>query len=377
MSEESDNTPVELERPYLVEGATMDRYRAGTERYQRQLAVLQNSPIEVLEINAKDLAYLDGTLTARIPARNEQGEVELNATAELRYFEVQDPAALAQYFAPKRCDMHEVQKRVTQDTFEKVFNDCLTSKPRDIKVYSTDTEGAFAFVSNYHVLMPNVDIFTSAEEVINNITEGDWGVETSNLDHRSARVGFVLGGEFAVNVATTHGQDLGHLGLVISNSETAQGSVRAELAFYRLICSNGLVIKSADIGEIDRIVHLGAERRRAELFDRFSESLNDMLRSAAPFIEQVEQASHGALPDYTDLNDLVKPIALTYQIPKKRAARIVDHLEHNAPELGYTYYALSQAIAEEATHWTETLSPESRNALTTAAYNALVVPLLQ
>ena len=73
-----------------------------------------------------------------------------------------------------------------------------------------------------------------------------------------------------------------HPELLLTNSHDGSNSFKLDVGIFRLVCSNGLVIKSKDFGSL-RVRHMGYEFKELEL------TINEMMVRVPGYIDQIEK----------------------------------------------------------------------------------------
>lgn len=148
--------------------------------------------------------------------------------------------------------------------------------------------------------------------------------------------------------------DVVQAGVIISNSETGQGSVCVQPLIYRLVCSNGMVVNDAKT----RRTHLGRANSTDEDFSIFSQEtlaaddkafilkLQDTVRAAVDEARFARVADKMRETKQTKLNtasipSVVKMTSASFGITEAESEGVFRHLIEDAD---YTLFGLANAV---------------------------------
>lgn len=143
--------------------------------------------------------------------------------------------------------------------------------------------------------------------------------------------------------------------IVIMNSHDGSSPLRVEMGVFRLVCTNGLVVKSRDLGEI-KIRHMGtAEEAAFQIITQFA-------ANAPKFIEAQKQLAEKVLNDDEIVDFAVKAAEIRWNraFTKEDAAIL---LEVNRPEdEGNTMWTVMNRVQEKLLNGDVKLSGQKRHA---------------
>jgi hypothetical protein len=145
----------------------------------------------------------------------------------------------------------------------------------------------------------------------------DLGVQSWSLDNEQLILRLLVRGDHPASL-----DDPLRLGLQVSNSEVGLGKVSISAFITRLVCTNGLVIRVADLGGIHRR-HVG----------RAGESLEPVIRAGIP--EVLKEAEQAALrlvrlreqPAPQPMEAFLKRTAKEAELPESLVPRLAELLE--------------------------------------------------
>ena len=148
--------------------------------------------------------------------------------------------------------------------------------------------------------------------------------------------------------------DVVQAGIIISNSETGQGSVCVQPLIYRLVCSNGMVVNDART----RRTHLGRANTTDEDFMIYSQEtiaaddkafilkLQDTVRAAvdearfARVVDKMRETKQAKL-NTANLPNVVKLASASFGITEAESDGVFQHLIQDAD---YTLFGLANAV---------------------------------
>lgn len=143
-------------------------------------------------------------------------------------------------------------------------------------------------------------------------------------------------------------------GVIITNSETGQGSVCVQPLVYRLVCSNGMVVNDAKM----RRYHVGRLTSTDDDFQIYSQEtldaddqafvlkLQDTVRAAvdeakfAAVLEKMRQSKDAKL-NTADIPSVVKLASSSFKITEAESADVLQHLIEGGD---LTLYGLANAV---------------------------------
>ena len=178
--------------------------------------------------------------------------------------------------------------------------------------------------------------------------------------------------------------DIVQAGVIVSNSETGQGSVCIQPLIYRLVCSNGMVINDAQtrrnhIGRVNTIEEnflLYSEETLAADDHAFVLKIQDTVRAAveeARFsrVVDVMREARTARMNTVDVPGIVKLASKDFHITDSESEGVLQHLiEDN----DLTLYGLSNAVTR---HSQDVSSYDRATELESIGYNILTMPQRQ
>jgi hypothetical protein len=120
-------------------------------------------------------------------------------------------------------------------------------------------------------------------QVIEDIMKLNWQpIMAQEVKSRNAKKGFQKHLIKFINYDLISDNAEEHPELLLTNSHDGSNSFKLDVGIFRLICSNGLVIKSKDFGSL-RVRHMGYEFKELEL------TINEMMVRVPGYIDQIEK----------------------------------------------------------------------------------------
>ena len=207
---------------------------------------------------------------------------------------------------------------------------------------------ARAFLSNRYRRIDNLDIARVTLPIIGEMPEARY--ESCQLTEDYLYIKVV---NPRLTAEVTPG-DIVQAGIIISNSETGQGSVCVQPLVYRLVCSNGMVVNDAKA----RRTHLGRASNTEEDFVIYSQEtlaaddkafilkLQDTVRAAineVQFAQVVDKMreSKGIKLNTANIPSVVKLASANFGITEAESEGVFRHLIQDAD---YTLFGLANAV---------------------------------
>lgn len=120
-------------------------------------------------------------------------------------------------------------------------------------------------------------------QVIEDIMKLNWQpIMAQEVKSRNAKKGFQKHLIKFINYDLISDNAEEHPELLLTNSHDGSNSFKLDVGIFRLVCSNGLVIKSKDFGSL-RVRHMGYEFKELEL------TINEMMVRVPSYIDQIEK----------------------------------------------------------------------------------------
>jgi len=120
-------------------------------------------------------------------------------------------------------------------------------------------------------------------QVIEDIMKLNWQpIMAQEVKSRNAKKGFQKHLIKFINYDLISDNAEEHPELLLTNSHDGSNSFKLDVGIFRLVCSNGLVIKSKDFGSL-RVRHMGYEFKELEL------TINEMMVRVPGYIDQIEK----------------------------------------------------------------------------------------
>lgn len=222
------------------------------------------------------------------------------------------------------------------------------SQKNELRTLRTMDGCARAFLSNRYRRIDNLDIASVTLPVIGELPEARFVSTQITDDFMYIKV---VNPRLQADVVPG---DVVQAGVIISNSETGQGSVTIQPLIYRLVCSNGMVINDAKT----RRNHVGRAATSDEDFSIYSNEtlladdhafvlkLKDTVRAAiseARFAQAVNRMreSTTAMLDTKKLPTIVKLASSSFGITEDESNGVLEHLITGGD---FSLYGLANAV---------------------------------
>lgn len=207
---------------------------------------------------------------------------------------------------------------------------------------------ARAFLSNRYRRIDNLDIARVTLPIIGEMPEAHY--ESCQLTEDFLYIK-VVNPRLTAEVAPG---DIVQAGIIISNSETGQGSVCVQPLVYRLVCRNGMVVNDAKT----RRTHLGRASNTEEDFMIYSQEtlaaddkafilkLQDTVRAAinevqfAQVVDKMRETKEIKL-NIANIPSVVKMASANFGITEAESEGVFRHLIQDAD---YTLFGLANAV---------------------------------
>lgn len=175
--------------------------------------------------------------------------------------------------------------------------------------------------------------------------------------------------------------DIVQAGLIISNSETGNGSVSVSPLVYRLVCSNGMVVNDA----ATRKYHIGRGNEIGENYEVYSNAtleaddrafamkIQDTVRAAVDIakfekvVDRMREARGIRIVRGTDIPAIVELTAREFSMTKEESSGILQHLIEGGD---LSLYGLSNAVTRQSQ---DVESYDRATDLETAGYSILTM----
>lgn len=211
---------------------------------------------------------------------------------------------------------------------------------------------ARAFLSDRYRRLDNMQVAEAVLPIIGNIP--DARVESCEITDRRMYIKIV---NPKLEAEVVPG-DIVQAGIIISNSETGQGSVSVSPLVYRLVCSNGMVVNAAAA----RKYHVGREVDAGDNYELYSSEtiqaddhafilkMQDTVRAAVDdarfqrVVEQMREAS-GIKITSLDIPAVVELTAKEYGMTQEEGKGVLLHLIQGGD---LSLYGLANAVTRHA-----------------------------
>lgn len=200
---------------------------------------------------------------------------------------------------------------------------------RTLNGVSRKTPEVRAVLSDRYATVDNLQLLQALRDLA---PEHGLRVQGWSLDAQQLTLRLVADGDHPVSL-----KDPLRVGVQVSNSEVGLGRISVTALIHRLVCTNGLVVKVADLGGIHRR-HIG----------RAGEDLAETIQAALPrVLEQADQAIRRftrlrEIPAPEPLQEFLKKTAREADLPEASLAHLTAVLE------GETLYDVVNAVTQVA-----------------------------
>ena len=207
---------------------------------------------------------------------------------------------------------------------------------------------ARAFLSNRYRRIDNLDIARVTLPIIGEMPEARYESCQLTPDYLYIKV---VNPKLTAEVVPG---DVVQAGVIISNSETGQGSVCVQPLVYRLVCSNGMIVNDAKT----RRTHLGRINSTDDNFLIYSQEtlaaddkafilkLQDTVRAAideakfARVVDKMRETRQAKL-NTANIPNVVKMASASFGITESESEGVFQHLIQDAD---YTLFGLANAV---------------------------------
>ena len=226
-------------------------------------------------------------------------------------------------------------------------NRWLRQNPEQRMIRTMDGR-ARAFLSNRYRRIDNLDIANITLPIIGEMKDAIYASCELSDDYMYIKV---VNPRLTAEVVPG---DIVQGGVIITNSETGQGSVCVQPLVYRLVCSNGMVVNDAKM----RRYHVGRLTSTDDDFQIYSQEtldaddqafvlkLQDTVRAAvdeakfAAVLEKMRQSKDAKL-NTADIPSVVKLASSSFKITEAESAGVLQHLIEGGD---LTLYGLANAV---------------------------------
>ena len=226
-------------------------------------------------------------------------------------------------------------------------NRWLRQSPEQRMIRTMDGH-ARAFLSNRYRRIDNLDIANITLPIIGEMKDAIYASCELSEDYMYIKV---VNPRLTAEVVPG---DIVQGGVIITNSETGQGSVCVQPLVYRLVCSNGMVVNDAKM----RRYHVGRLTSTDDDFQIYSQEtldaddqafvlkLQDTVRAAvdeakfAAVLEKMRQSKDAKL-NTADIPSVVKLASSSFKITEAESTGVVQHLIEGGD---LTLYGLANAV---------------------------------
>ena len=226
-------------------------------------------------------------------------------------------------------------------------NRWLRQNPEQRMIRTMDGR-ARAFLSNRYRRIDNLDIANITLPIIGEMKDAIYASCELSEDYMYIKV---VNPRLTAEVVPG---DIVQGGVIITNSETGQGSVCVQPLVYRLVCSNGMVVNDAKM----RRYHVGRLTSTDDDFQIYSQEtldaddqafvlkLQDTVRAAvgeakfAAVLEKMRQSKDAKL-NTADIPSVVKLASSSFKITEAESAGVLQHLIEGGD---LTLYGLANAV---------------------------------
>ena len=226
-------------------------------------------------------------------------------------------------------------------------NRWLRQSPEQRMIRTMDGH-ARAFLSNRYRRIDNLDIANITLPIIGEMKDAIYASCELSDDYMYIKV---VNPRLTAEVVPG---DIVQGGVIITNSETGQGSVCVQPLVYRLVCSNGMVVNDAKM----RRYHVGRLTSTDDDFQIYSQEtldaddqafvlkLQDTVRAAvdeakfAAVLEKMRQSKDAKL-NTADIPSVVKLASSSFKITEAESAGVLQHLIEGGD---LTLYGLANAV---------------------------------
>lgn len=226
-------------------------------------------------------------------------------------------------------------------------NRWLRQNPEQRMIRTMDGR-ARAFLSNRYRRIDNLDIANITLPIIGEMKDAIYASCELSDDYMYIKV---VNPRLTAEVVPG---DIVQGGVIITNSETGQGSVCVQPLVYRLVCSNGMVVNDAKM----RRYHVGRLTSTDDDFQIYSQEtldaddqafvlkLQDTVRAAvdeakfAAVLEKMRQSKDAKL-NTADIPSVVKLASSSFKITEMESTGVLQHLIEGGD---LTLYGLANAV---------------------------------
>ena len=226
-------------------------------------------------------------------------------------------------------------------------NRWLRQSPEQRMIRTMDGH-ARAFLSNRYRRIDNLDIANITLPIIGEMKDAIYASCELSEDYMYIKV---VNPRLTAEVVPG---DIVQGGVIITNSETGQGSVCVQPLVYRLVCSNGMVVNDAKM----RRYHVGRLTSTDDDFQIYSQEtldaddqafvlkLQDTVRAAvdeakfAAVLEKMRQSKDAKL-NTADIPSVVKLASSSFKITEAESTGVLQHLIEGGD---LTLYGLANAV---------------------------------
>lgn len=170
----------------------------------------------------------------------------------------------------------------------------MTQELKSISLDSLKSMMPQAFVTKPHSRVSQKYSFIPTHQILTDLDKLGWKIRTIQ-NPRYKTEGNKLHGKHLVRLfhpelKISRGSDVNFVEIALYNSSNGLSKFRLEIGIFRLVCSNGMVVKSDDFGTIN-IRHQGYS------FDALKEAIDGMVSKLPSVVERINTFSQKQLSD--------------------------------------------------------------------------------
>lgn len=195
-----------------------------------------------------------------------------------------------------------------------------------------------AFLSSSYRALDNYDL---AEAALPVLQENNCQVVSSELTETKMYLKAILPSLSTEIVGSRQKGDVVQAGIVISNSEVGNGSVKIEPMIYRLVCTNGMIAPDSSLrkyhigkgADVDGVRELLTDETRQADDKAFWLKVRDIVRGAfnrdvfLGLVSKIESAAQNQIRS-SNLMEVVEVTANKFAMPEAHKHSILTHLIH-------------------------------------------------